>query len=269
MKSAILTRQPERIPTIQTERWGWEIARSLEKLNDLWVRLRRIRIPNPVYNVVLMAVGISPILFQTGSMSAQALYAGYDPIRNAVSALVLSPYGWLQTAVFYLFGAALIALAIIVYFRIKARFKAGVIGMILLGAAFTVLGANPTAGPGISDLTAAIHRGAAVFVVTAFPVMCFTISPMFKNAGHKGILWYTVAAGTFATAFMIIGGIFLAQRQSMVGLFERVLLLNGQIWVIVVATQMITSKSQTSSADRSTPIAIGAQDERRGDLLVE
>ncbi len=206
-----------------------------------------------VFNVILLAVGISPILFQSASVATQLLQTGYDPVREAMSLLVLGPYGWLQTAVFYLFGISLIALAVAIFFRIEARFKAGVIGIFLLGTAFTVLAGNPTGAPGLPHTIANdIHKGASAFIVLAFPAACFLLAPILKATGHAAMRHYTIALGVFSLIFLSLGGVFLVMHLSLVGIYERILIWNGQLWIEFVCAHLIIHelRSRKRTADR-------------------
>lgn len=156
---------------------------------------------------------------------------------------MLGPHGWVQTAVFFVFGLSLIVLALILYFHIKIKFKAGMFALGLLGAAFAVVGSNPTRAPGaVETLTNLVHRDASIFIVFMFPLACFLLAPSLKAKGHTVLRWITIGAGTFALIFLTVGGAIMVNRLAMVGLYERILLWNGQLWVELVCAQLLLDK---------------------------
>jgi hypothetical protein len=218
------------------------ITRRLLNLVQILIGLKRTTLPTPVFGALLIITGGGPLLFQSASVSSQFLRAGYDPIRQAISALVYGPYGWLQTMAFYAFGISLITLAITLFFHIdlNRHIKTGIFILVLLGGAFAVVGGNPTLIQGAErTVSTTIHQIAAIFIVFMFPVACFLLAPSLKAMGHTLLHRYTIAAGIFAVVFLTVGGIILVLKFHMVGLYERVLLVNGQIWVEVVCGQII------------------------------
>lgn len=219
---------------------GREIARAVTPAVLRIKRLPHLTLPNPAFNSLLAVILTGPIVFQSVSVTLQSSWLGYDPVRDAVSMLVFGPFGWLQTTAFWVLGFSLIALAVVLYFHIKLKFRLGIFALVLLGAAFAVVGANPTRLPGVNDtLTTVTHRGASAFIVLAFPAVCFLLIPMLKAKHHMVLRRLTIAAGVFALLFLTIGGIFLVNRLSLVGLYERVLLACGQLWVEIVCAQLI------------------------------
>ncbi len=187
-----------------------------------------------------MVVAVCPIVFQSTSFVLQGFTAGYDPIREAVSSLVFGPYGWIQTAMFYLTGASLLALAVVLHANTRPRFKLGFIALALLGAAFTVIGINRGTAPGAeASLSSTIHVGAAIFIAAAFPIACLMLGPILRSRGHTLLRWYTIVVGVLSLLFFFIGGAVLVLHLSFLGLFERIMLWNGQIWVEMVCIQLL------------------------------
>ena len=217
-----------------------EIVRVLFKTIERLTQNPRPALPNPAFNTLAAAVIAGPILFQSLSGALQLAWLGYNPVRDAVSLLVFGPFGWLQTIAFSLFACSLVALAVMLYFHVKSPFKPGLVVLLMLGAAFAVVAANPTGLPGVKDtITALTHRGASIFIVTAFPAACFLVAPTLKARHHATLRSFTIGMGVFALLFLTIGGLVLVNRFSLVGLYERVLLAGGQLWVEFVCAQML------------------------------
>ncbi len=233
---------------------GREIVRAVTTAVLRVKRVPHLTLPNPAFNSLLAVILTGPVVFQSVSAALQSSWAGYDPVRDAVSILVFGPLGWLQTAAFWVFGFSLIALAVVLYFHIKLKFRLGIFALVLLGAAFAVVGANPTGLPGVKDtLTAVTHRGATAFIVLAFPTVCFLLVPMLKAKRHVVLRWSTIAAGVFAVLFLTLGGIFLVNQLSLLGLYERVLLGCGQLWVEIVCAQLIIDRLRKKREPETVP----------------
>ena len=60
-----------------------------------------------------------------------------------------------------------------------------------------------------------------------------------KVWGYRGLRLYTIGVGVFAALFMALGGPILALHYSFTGLFERVLLWNGQLWILLMCAQFV------------------------------
>ena len=198
-----------------------------------------------------------PVIFQSVLVGLQQSQSSYNPVREAISSLVYGPYGWLQTASFYVLGLSILALAATLYFQIKRRFRlAGVAGLALVGAAFTVIGANPAAAAGVqATLTSLVHVGATIFVAAGFPIACLLLVPSLRGKRHTALRHYTITVGVSSLLFFTIGGAILVDRMSLVGLFERVLLLNGQLWAVFVCMQLMWDRMRKKS-EAKLPVAV-------------
>jgi hypothetical protein len=191
------------------------------------------------YSLVAIAL-LGPIIFLVVTTLLPFLNQGYNFIYDAVSALVFGAYGWLQTVGFYSLGVSLLALAAVVFVKAKRKLHAGTLALAFIGIGFLVIGAFKGHGPGQPPgVSGVIHLIFVGLIVVAFPVACFLMVPRLKAWGHNLLRFYTIAVGVFATLFMIIGGPVLALQYSLTGIFERVLLWNGMIWVLLVGSQIL------------------------------
>jgi hypothetical protein len=208
--------------------------------------------PFAANGATLIGVGVCPVIFVSGSSVLERLTSGYDPIREAVSSLVFGPFGWVQTAMFYLTGASLIALAVVLYLRIRPKFKVGFLVLGLLGIAFALVGINRPAEPGTAaTVSTTIHVGSSIFIAAAFPIACLLLGPIMRSRGHTFLRWYTIVAGVSSLLFFLVGGAILVLHLSFMGLFERIMLLNGQMWVEVVCIQLLLDKYRPGNSSRS------------------
>jgi len=194
-----------------------------------------------------------PIIFAGFNTAAQILHPESNPIVKTVSFLVFGSYGWLQTTAFYILGISLFALAAALFLRIKTRFNLGAILVLLIGIAFLLVAANPVQTPGtILTTSEIIHRDAAVSIVVMSPLVCFILAHSLRMSGYKKLWRYSVATGIITILVMIIGALIPTANSNYLGIFERILLLNGQIWgevmcIGLVWTALKTKQIQTNS----------------------
>lgn len=206
-----------------------------------------------MFGAVVVLVGISPILFQSASVTLEQLQSGYDPVRQAMSSLVFGNYGWIQTAAFYLLGISLIVLAVILYFHLKIKFKVGIVAVALLGTAFTIVGGNTAALPGSAPTVSTfVHNGASIFIAALFPIACFLLAPSLKAKGHTVLRRYTIGVGISSLLFFTIGGSILVLHLSMIGIFERIMLWNGLLWIELVCAQLLLDRLRNKSQPHLT-----------------
>jgi hypothetical protein len=209
-----------------------------------------LNLPPVLVKTLIIIAFLGPIVFQVALISIQIMVAGYDPVRDAISTLVFSRYGWLQTAVFYFFGISLLALAVIIHYHFRSRFNAGAAAIAMVGIAFILIGAchSPSADV-VSSIPGSIHHYSTISVMGLFPLACFLLTPVFKSG--DGILrTYSICTGAFGVLFFFLGGLFLASNQTAAGLFERVLLANGHLWVEIVCVTLIIKRMK----ERSSPL---------------
>jgi hypothetical protein len=200
-------------------------------------------------------VGAGPVLFQSASAVLQRFTFGYDPIRQAVSSLVFGPFGWIQTVMFYFTGVSLIALAVVFYLNIRPRFKVGFFVLGFLGAAFITIGINRAATPGTAaSFSSTIHVGSSIFIAAAFPTVCLLLGPILRARGHAFLRWYTMGAGISSLLFFFVGGAVLVLHLSFLGLFERIMLWNGQLWVELVCLQLLLDRYHARKKTESMAI---------------
>jgi hypothetical protein len=236
---------------------GLSVLKGLARIINEALHSRRYP-ARRTYKAALYSIIAVPVLFQSASALLQALTSGYDPVREAVSSLVFGPYGWLQTTMYYFTAASLLSLAVLLYLRVKPRFKWGFLVLGLLGIAFALIGINKPALPGTAaTATSTLHVGASIFIAAAFPVACLLLGPILKARRHAFLRWYTIVVGISSLLFFLIGGAVLVLHLSYLGLFERVMLWNGQLWVELVCLQLLLDARRARSATKALARAQG------------
>ena len=201
-------------------------------MKSLFSTIKTINI-SEIAPYALVAISLFGLFFfQMTSTLLVSLYSGMNFIRDAISILVYLPYGWMQTMAFYVFGISILSMAAILYFKIRVKLNIGAILFAIIGLCLFIVGSFPTKLPGApSTLTSIIHGSAATVVGIMFPLACFFIAHRLKTYKFRYLYIYTIVAGIFQVLFIIFGTLFL---HGMTGIYERVLLWNGQIWIIVI-----------------------------------
>jgi hypothetical membrane protein len=184
-----------------------------------------------------VAASAIPILCVLGTVLAQVLYAGYNPWQEPISSLVWGPYGSIQTAAFYLLGASVLILAIKLFAKAKTiNLKVGVILLGLVGVGMVMIGIFPAARTGFPNtIINAIHLNVSSVLFCLFPVVCFVLAPKLKECfSHRWVTIYTWAAGILGIVLIAITGGLHYSNLGWIGTMERLVLLNGLVWVQTV-----------------------------------
>jgi hypothetical protein len=72
-----------------------------------------------------------------------------------------------------------------------------------------------------------------------------------RSRVHTFLRWYTIVAGVSSLLFFVVGGAILVLHLSFMGLFERIMLWNGQLWVEVVCIQLLLDKYRSGKINKS------------------
>ncbi len=179
-----------------------------------------------------------PILLELSIILAQSWQPGYNPLRDTISSMVWGPRGWLQTLNFFLIGATLAALASQLGPVLKTRAaRWGGVALLVVGISFAVLGVCPSQSPGGPKNLQAIIHGITVYVIVfAFPLACLLLGTAVR-VGKFGqfVAAYSYATSVLGVVLIVAGGLLMIKDAPWFGMLERVLLLNGFIWMEVLA----------------------------------
>lgn len=187
---------------------------------------------------------IGPVLFFLIMTLLGSTQPGYNAFQQTISMLVFGPHGWLQTLVFLLFGFLLIVFAVRLFFSVNKRLgsRISIAFLILIGLGFFLIGIFPTQQTEVGiALHALIHRYTVWAVTILFILACLLLGLNFRsNPFWKRFSLYTIftAVVTFILGIMFV---VLPSDRHWIGLYERILLLNGLIWVAVVAIRLLLS----------------------------
>ena len=187
---------------------------------------------------------LGPAIFLLCSTIPATLQPGYNAIKNTISSLVWTPYGWMQTLGFCALGLLLMVFSTGLYKGIEKRcgLKAGATALFLVGAGVLLVGVFPT-NPGLDPtLHGSIHHLAARLVGILFPIAIFSlVFSMKSDRRWKALAVYTVVSGVFVTALIFVW-ICLAVTglmNSWVGLYERVFMAIAMTWLVAISIRLI------------------------------
>ncbi len=200
---------------------------------------RAIKVSGSVVSGTIdLLVASSPIIFQVVMVLAQSLQPGYNPLRDTISSMVWGSYGWLQTINFFIFGVLMIALVrkFITGMDKSVMPRFGGILLYLVGLGFIILAIFPTQSPGgVKTLQAVIHGITVYFITFLFPAACFLVAPALRKGRYPGFIFpYTIITGSLGLGLIVLGVFLKIIGAYWFGMLERVLLLNGFIWLEIV-----------------------------------
>jgi hypothetical membrane protein len=181
---------------------------------------------------------------------------GYSFLRDSISDLAWTPFGWIQTLGFISIGLLTEVFVAALYLNIKRRigFIFGIGLLACLGFGLLIIGVchtDPVVGP--HTLAGAIHGQAAKYTLWLFPFATLLMTPtLWKNPYWKPICIYSIAEAVFAIGFMI-GNIWRTPDFGWYGLFERVLVGDELIWLVVLAIWLARSLGSGRRGKRIVP----------------
>lgn len=217
---------------------------------------------------LLIAGGtIGPLLFMVVILIEGATRPGYDAWTMAGSALSLSSQGWMQIANFLISGLLIFGFAI--GLRQVLRESRGAlwtpiligavgIGLMLAGIFVTdpALGYPPGTPPGptvSTTLHGALHWFVGGLVVfSCLPASSFVLARRFASDAHgkKGWMLYSVVSGILMLACFGAFAI-TSMHNGPAGLWERISLGLGMVWMALVALQFLRQMRSPTSSTRS------------------
>jgi len=184
---------------------------------------------------------VGPIVVVVGDLAASLSTPSYNPVRDSISSLALTPIGWLQSICFLAMGLLLEIFVAGLFFNIRrARgFHAGIGLLAFCGFGLLLIGAFRMDAPGAQrTVEGIIHTVTSYGLSLLFPIAILLLTPSLKSdPDWRNIFVYTLIAGVLALALMI--GLFLFDQTGWFGLYERIIVANAIIWVEVVAVHLL------------------------------
>ncbi len=220
-----------------------EITGQLEQeVRSLWRMM-----PRGILRGAELLVSAIPVLCIIATVIAQVLYTGYNPWQDAISSLVWSPHGAIQTAVFYLLGFSVLILAVKLFFKAKQTvLKTGIIALALTGVGMVMVGIFPAARNGFPQTVISdIHLNTSSALIFLFPIACFIMAPKLKECfSRRWLSTYTLISGILGIVFIGVEAWLHFAGRGWMGTLERLEILNGIAWVQTVTILTLNNSSQ-------------------------
>jgi hypothetical protein len=180
-----------------------------------------------------------------------SLQANYDVFRQPVSALAIGKRGWVQRANFIVVGILMFAYAFGLNIALATYggsfwipFLVGLYAVGLIGAGIFVtdktgIPSNAPA-PKKRDVAGAIHDLCSVIVFIPLFIACFIFARLFAASDSWGWQLYSIATGIlFGIGFIIFARGF-ARAKKFAGLYQRLTIAIGWIWLALVAAHLLS-----------------------------
>ena len=206
----------------------------------------------PVANRLLLACGaIGPLLNSVVLLILGAVRPHYNAWRIPDSSLELGAGGWIQITNYIVTGALMLGFAI----GLKRALRTGrgsTWGPILLGIyglTFIVTGifvTDPVLGypPGASSaltVHGALHDLFGQLQFISLSVACFVLARRDAALERRGWTWYSLATGLLIAASDVAFVLtFKLWDGGPVGLIERIGIIGGCIWIVVLAIRLMS-----------------------------
>ena len=223
------------------------------------LRARSILGPLNVYGILALAGVVGPFVLILTDLTAAFSEPKYDPIRDSISSLALTPMGWVQTIGFLAIGLLVEVFVAGLLFSIRRGWGFGPsMGLLVcFGFGLLLIGAFRTDPVGVPHtIEGTIHSVTATTVFWLFPIAILLLAPSLRNDPYwEATFVYTVVTSILALALMI-GRVCLPAQLSWFGLYERFLVSNMIIWVEVMAVRLLRlSLSRERKAEKVRHIA--------------
>jgi len=197
-------------------------------------------------NKVLLVLGAAgPVLFLVVSTLLGFLDPGFDMMTEPVSALAWGPLGWVQTANFYVLGAATIAFAVGLYRDLEGRGRMGAAILLSISAlALIVAGIFKGTPPGAEPTPSGMIHGMAFFwtfipLPTAFALAALRLK---VERGWGAHAVYSAAMPSVVFGLVVIYGVLGSDPGDPLfpvgGILNRVLIALAFGWVTITAARL-------------------------------
>jgi hypothetical membrane protein len=213
----------------------------------------------PVALRLLLSCGaIGPLLFIVVFLLEGVTRVDYNPLRYPVSSLSIGDLGWIQSANFLMVGFLLFAFTLGLR-RVLRASRGGTWGPLLIGLAgiglfgagiFTsdpIYGYPPDAPLILAQYTVHghLHDLFSALLFVGLPTACFVFCRRFATSGESGWAIYSILTGLGMLLTFVLAGIGFTQNPGLVnvaGVFQRLSIIIGLIWIVLLAFRLMSKK---------------------------
>jgi hypothetical protein len=211
--------------------------------------LRKTRIASQIKRVIPAlsnAAGVAglgfPIAFVAGTTALEINQPGYNRVTDTISELVWGPAGWVENVLFLAFAVVLVGFAL--------KIRPALIPLVAAALGFVIIAIFPTTASGAQPtLESLIHQYTAQGIALALPAACFSLARNLKpKEQYRFIVTCSLTAGAVGIFLNLVGFLAIYGETGWVGAAERLVMLNGLIWlqIIGIHTWQVKRKSTTA-----------------------
>ncbi len=195
-----------------------------------------------VHGILALAGIVGPLVLIATDFAAAFSQPGYNFVKDSISSLALTSLGWIQTIGFLVIGLLVEIFTAGLFLNVNRRrgFGLGIGLLALFGFSLLMIGAfrtDPVGG--VRTIDGTIHLIASIAVFGLFPIAVLALVSSLRNDPHwRGMFLYTIITIGLGSA-LALGRLFLPEKLSWFGLYERLMVANAVIWVEVVAIRLL------------------------------
>lgn len=234
-----------RIFTMKNWGHGEILKRSWANIYQPDIVYKRISQVKPVgFQISDSLSTVIPLAFFGIETALHILPTFENPLKETISTYVWSNYGLLATIGFYIIGIIIAILSIRLFFSLsKTRIsKVGALLLTLVGIDLILVAIFPTREAGAPvTIQVVIHIFAACSIAGIFPLAILLLNPSLKARGWSRFYKYTFFVSGFALLVDIFALVVIAFNLNLLGIMERLLILNALIWIEVIAIRLLIS----------------------------
>jgi hypothetical membrane protein len=184
---------------------------------------------------------LAPVIFLVVMAIVESIQPGYNPFQDFISNLSLGALGWFHNLSYFLFGSLFavftLRLCASTFRTITAR--VGMALFLMCCISFFVLGVfPPDLHKPATTVGGHVHYWAAFGAVVTFISGCSAFAWLFRKDKRWNKYWrLTVVTAVLCLGFSLLWK-FSPSNWEMSGLFERLFLVTGFLWVEVVSIRL-------------------------------
>jgi hypothetical protein len=223
---------------------------------------------DPATQWLLVSGAVGAFGFVIVALAAGSVRPQYNPLYHHISALSLGEGGWIQITNFIVTGVLLLFFALGLR-RALVTGSGAVWGPILIGAfglgliaagvfvqdpAFGYPPGAPAGIPEAHTVHGTLHNVVSLVVFGSLPAACFVFSRRFLASRNRGWAAYSLLTGFAVLAFIIMSSVVLF-RGGPAGLFQRLSVGAGWLWVGLLAIRLIRERRKIAVAGERAFVA--------------
>ncbi|WP_158513502.1 DUF998 domain-containing protein [Dehalogenimonas formicexedens] len=185
-----------------------------------------------------------PAIFLGGTTALEIYQPGYNRVSNTISELVWGPAGWVENLMFVAFALTLVLLGM--------RIMAARLPLLAAALGFAVIAVFPTQAPDSAPTFGSlVHQYTAQGIAAALPVACFMLARTLRKCEeHRFLVMCSLTGGVIGATLNLAGLVAIYADTNWIGGIERLIVLNGLIWIQLSSIHLWLADRKAREGDR-------------------